>query len=28
MFRGAINLKLVDHQRFIPHPNYKYEALV
>lgn len=28
MFRAAINLKLVDHQKFIPHPQYKYEPLV
>ena len=28
MFRGAINLKLVDPQKFIPHPQYKYEPLV
>ena len=28
MSRGAINLKLVDHQRFIPHPQYQYVPLV
>ncbi len=25
---GAINLKLVDHRKFIPHPNYQYEPLI
>ena len=28
MYTRAINLKLVDHQKFIPHPHYKYEPLV
>ena len=29
MLKNAIILKLVDHQRFIPHPNYnKFEPLV
>ena len=28
MFKGTINLKLIDHQKFIPHPHYKYEPLV
>jgi hypothetical protein len=28
MFGGGINLKLVDHQKFLPHPNYEYEPLV
>ena len=28
MLTRAINLKLVDHQNFIPHSNYKYEPLV
>jgi len=25
---GGINLKLVDHQRFIPHPKYNNDPLI